>query len=270
MNTIVTFDHVCVDYFTKSGHVRAAEDVSLAVDQGQVVALLGPTGCGKSTLLNALAGFVKVSQGEIRIEGKPVTGPGPDRAFVFQNYALFPWLSVHRNVEFGLRMRGMGRSERRERAMSALASVGLASFANKRIGELSGGMRQRVGIARVVAMEPRVMLLDEPFGALDQQTRSLMQSLFLELAGQTEMTSLFVTHDIDEAILLSDVIVVITARPGRVKALIENPMGRRSAAEVFQDETYIDLKSRIVNLLEDEVRLAFLQEKQILADNKKG
>ncbi|MDI1343448.1 MAG: ABC transporter ATP-binding protein, partial [Pseudolabrys sp.] len=226
--------------------VRALEDVSLTVNEGEFVALLGPSGCGKSTLLNVLAGFEKVSKGKLLFDGTTISRPGPDRGVVFQEAALFPWLTVWQNVIFGPQVQGMARSEYEPRARQLLELVGLSSFADALPVQLSGGMRQRVGIARVLVMNPRALLMDEPFGALDAQTRLSMQQLLLDVWQKLKTTVLFVTHDIDEAILLSDRICVMSARPGRIIKTIPIELARpRSIASLTSPE-FVAYKAEIM------------------------
>jgi NitT/TauT family transport system ATP-binding protein len=212
----ITLDHVSIDV---PGH-RIVSDVSLDVSPGEFVCLLGPSGCGKSTLLNVIAGFMPAS-GTVLVDGKPVSGPGSDRGVVFQSAeALFPWLSVQENVEYGARVRGVPKAERAETALRYLRLVGLAHAAQRFPEELSGGMRQRVQIARVLANEPSVVLMDEPFGALDAQTREVLQREVHRIWDTTRTTFLFVTHDISEALLLADRIVTMTAGPqARIKTI---------------------------------------------------
>jgi len=231
MSTI-TFDHVSKVYSGQKT-VHALDNVSLTINDGEFVALLGPSGCGKSTLLNLLAGFETVSSGTLLFDGKSVTRPGPDRGVVFQEAALFPWLSVWENVIFGPRVQGLPRADYEERARKLLKVVGLEAFADALPVQLSGGMRQRVGIARVLTMNPRALLMDEPFGALDAQTRLSMQQLLLDVWQSLGTTVLFVTHDIDEAILLSDRVCVMSARPGRIARTIPIGLARpRSIASL--------------------------------------
>jgi NitT/TauT family transport system ATP-binding protein len=197
--------------------VEALQHIDLMVQPGEFVCLLGPSGCGKSTLLNALAGFVAPSSGQVLVGDQPVTGPGPQRGMVFQEYALFPWMTVAQNVAFGLEMRGLPQHEVRERVSSLLAMLGLGDFAERFPKDLSGGMRQRVAIARVLALDSPIMLMDEPFGALDALTRRTLQDELLQLWQRWRKTVVFVTHAIDEALYLADRIVVLTYRPGTIK-----------------------------------------------------
>jgi NitT/TauT family transport system ATP-binding protein len=232
----IEFDGVSKTY-SGQREVRALEHVSLSVDEGEFVALLGPSGCGKSTLLNLLAGFEKISDGKLLFDGAAVTRPGPDRGVVFQEAALFPWLTVWQNVVFGPEVQDMARADYEPRARKLLELVGLSSFADALPVQLSGGMRQRVGIARVLVMNPRALLMDEPFGALDAQTRLSMQQLLLDVWQQLGTTVLFVTHDIDEAILLSDRICIMSARPGRIIKTIPIELARpRSIASLTSPE----------------------------------
>jgi NitT/TauT family transport system ATP-binding protein len=239
--------HVELRRVTKRyGSVTAISDLSLIVEKGSFTALLGPSGCGKSTLLNLLAGFEKATEGTLLFDGKTVTRPGPDRGVVFQEAALFPWLTVWQNVIFGPQVQGVPRADYEAKARKLLKLVGLESFAEALPVQLSGGMRQRVGIARVLAMSPRALLMDEPFGALDAQTRLSMQQLLLDVWQSLGTTVLFVTHDIDEAILLSDRICVMSARPGKIIRTIPITLPRpRSIASLTSTE-FMAYKARIM------------------------
>jgi NitT/TauT family transport system ATP-binding protein len=192
-------------------------DVNLVCEPGEFVVVVGPSGCGKSTLLNVAAGMIRPDRGNVQLDGRPIDGPGPDRAMVFQEHGLFPWLTASQNVEFGLKMSGMSRSERRDRVAEALRLVHLTQSSDKLIHELSGGMRQRVAIARALVMDPAVLLMDEPFASLDAQTRTLLHAQLQELWIQTHKTILFVTHSVGEAVRLADRIVVLHAHPGRIR-----------------------------------------------------
>ena len=205
---------------SESDRVLALDGITLDVAKGELVCLLGPSGCGKSTLLNAVAGFVVPTSGEIIADGKRVTDPGPDRGMVFQEYALFPWMTVRANVAFGLEMRGEGRAQVAQKVDALLAKLRLTDFAERFPKDLSGGMRQRVAIARVLALDSPILLMDEPFGALDALTRRNLQQELLRIWLELNKTILFVTHSIDESIYLADRIVVMTYRPGRVKAIV--------------------------------------------------
>ena len=209
-----------------SSAVVALQAVDLEVFEGEFVAIVGPSGCGKSTLLEIIAGLVAPTTGEVAIAGRPVRGPHPDVGVVFQEDSAFPWLSVWENVEFGLKMRGVPAAERRRRVAEMVRLVGLAGFENHVPGQLSGGMRQRVAIARTLVLGPRIILMDEPFGALDAQTRLLMGDELLRLWERLRSTVIFVTHDIAEAVRLADRVVLMTARPGRVKEVVPVPLPR--------------------------------------------
>ena len=234
--------------------VIALDGIDLEIGDNEFLTVLGPSGCGKTTLLNIVASFETATGGEVRVDGEPVRKPGPDRGVVFQEYALFPWLSVQQNVEFGLRERGTPRSERKERVRLQIASVGLSGFERRYPHELSGGMRQRVALARVLVNDPKILLMDEPFAALDAQTRSMMQQELLGVWSAERRTAIFITHNIEEAILLGDRVVVMTARPGRIKEIvaIELPRPRDVTSAEFNE-----IRRRIGALLEDEVQAAF-------------
>jgi ABC-type nitrate/sulfonate/bicarbonate transport system ATPase subunit len=239
--------------FTKGDRsVLAVEGVDLAVRPNEFTVLLGPSGCGKSTLLNLVAGFELPTRGELVANGRPVTAPGPERAVVFQEPALFPWLSVYENVVFGPKTQGRAPAEYRARAEKILEQVGLAGFGAHFPAELSGGMKQRVGIARVLVMEPEVLLMDEPFGSLDAQTRTLMQELLLGVWERHHQTVLFITHDIEEALLLADTVCVMTARPGRIKNRIAVRLPRPRPIEVTTSPEFNELKRELLALIREE------------------
>jgi NitT/TauT family transport system ATP-binding protein len=208
------------------------QNISLDVLPGEFLAILGPSGCGKSTLLGAIAGFTRLTRGEIFVDSKPVQRPAADRGIVFQDHNLFPWKTVISNVEFGLKMRGVVKAERRAIAKEILARIGLSEFWRHYPSELSGGMQQRVNLARVLVNRPEVLLMDEPFGALDAQTRLQMQEMLLRLWEEYGMTVVFVTHDVDEAILLSDRVLIMSRRPGRITAEIPVSLGRPRTLEL--------------------------------------
>ena len=242
-----------------AGELLAVDNVDLDVQPGEFVVMLGPSGCGKSTLLSMVAGLELPTAGVIEADGEPVSGPGPDRCMIFQQSSLYPWLSVADNVGFGLRLRGVPKAERREVARKLLRTMGLADVLDKHPDELSGGMRQRAAIARAMAMRPRVLLMDEPFAALDVQTRAKLQNYIAQVREESGASVLFVTHSIDEAVALADRIVVFTARPGRFKAIVDveldRPRDPRSAA-------YHELHDRLVDLLADEVDRAFAEQER--------
>jgi NitT/TauT family transport system ATP-binding protein len=229
--------------------VVALERFDLAVDEGEFVCLLGPSGCGKSTLLNIVAGFVRPTGGRVSLDGTEVTSPGRDRGVVFQDHALFPWFRVGQNVEFGLKMAGTSRQERERIADRYLDLVGLRPFRAAFPKELSGGMKQRVAIARALANDPKILLMDEPFGSLDAQTRRLMQDELTKIWAATGKTILFVTHAIEESLLLADRVVVMSARPGRIKAVLAISLAR-PRSDVAPD--FVALKAEIQELLRGE------------------
>ncbi len=239
---------------TKGVLITAVEDVSLAVKDGQLMSIVGPSGCGKTTLLNIVAGFIPATSGSVLIDGKPVSRPGPDRGVVFQSYALFDWLSVSENIEFGLRMRGIKARERAERANKFLALMGLRQFANRYPYELSGGMKQRVAIARALANNPDILLMDEPFASLDAQTRELMQEELLKIWETTRKTILFITHSVDEAIYLSNEVAVMTYRPGRMKRIFPVSLPYpRGEYTIRTDQRFLELKVAIHDLVREEI-----------------
>jgi NitT/TauT family transport system ATP-binding protein len=239
--------------------VEAIRRFTLMTTPGEFVALLGPSGCGKTTVLNAVAGFVQPTVGRVTVDGEPVVEPAADRGMVFQQHSLFPWKTVLANVEFGLKMRGIGSIERTAQARRYLNLVGLAGFERAYPGELSGGMQQRVGIARVLVNRPRVMLMDEPFGALDAQTRLTMQELLLGVWREVRTTVLFVTHDIDEAIFLADRVAVRTARPGQIRDLMPVKLPRPRPAEVIATPEFMSLKARVLAQVREESGRAWIE-----------
>lgn len=233
--------------------VLALDHVSLDVNEKEFAVIVGPSGCGKSSLLYLAAGLLDSSGGEISVGGANVDGPGRDRGMVFQAYTLFPWLTVAENVEFGLKRQKMKASERKAIVDHYLEEVGLAQFAGHYPKQLSGGMKQRVAIARAMANDPKILLMDEPFGALDSQTRSVMQKLLLRVWEHSQKTVLFVTHDIDEAIILGDRVHVMTARPGRMKAVVDVNIPRPRSMDMMLAPEFIALKRQILGLLHDEI-----------------
>ncbi|WP_256289957.1 ABC transporter ATP-binding protein [Halobellus inordinatus] len=222
----VVVDGVGKVYESERQRVRALSGVDFTVDDGEFVCLVGPSGCGKTTLFRTIAGLEAATDGEIRLDGDPVTGPGTDRGMVFQEYGLFPWRTVRENVAFGLEEQGVPEPERSSRVGEMLGLVGLAEFADAYPKELSGGMKQRVGIARALAVDPEILLADEPFGSVDAQTRDMLHEELLRIWSETEKTVLFVTHDVEEAVKLSDRVVVMAADPGRVSEIVDVDLDR--------------------------------------------
>ena len=220
----------------KESPVEALKDVNLSILDGEFLTILGPSGCGKTTLLRIIAGLIPQDGGTITIDGKVVNGPGPDRAMVFQSISLLPWATVLANVAFGLKLRGVPTSEREARAEELLDLVGLAGFERRLPGQLSGGMQQRVGLARALAVDPKILLMDEPFGALDEQTRRLLQEELLQIWETTRKTVVFITHSMEESVLLGDRIALMGPRPGRVVDIIPVPLPRPRAATVDRIE----------------------------------
>ena len=250
----IRFENVGVDFPTAAGPMRVVDGVSLDVRQGEFVSVIGPSGCGKTTLMNIVGGFVKPTRGQVLLDGQPVLSPGPDRGVIFQEYGVFPWLTVRGNIEFGLRLRANRRhaGERAEIARRYMALMGLTDFADHFPKHLSGGMRQRLALARAYAVQPEFLLMDEPFGALDAQTRTAMQDLLLQVLAADGKTVLLITHSVDEAIYLSSRIVVVTARPARVRTVIDVPFGYPRDASVHEDPRFAALRAEIRALVMQE------------------
>jgi len=249
---LIQLNSIHVSFGGGSTLTHAVRNVSIHIQPGEFVTLLGPSGCGKSTLLNVVAGFVAPSTGQALMDGRPIGGPGVDRCVVFQQYSLFPWLKVRENVEFGLRMKGVPAAERKRTARELLKITGLLEFENHYPEQLSGGMKQRVGIVRALANNPTVLLLDEPFGALDAQTRVVLQEILTNIWQRFRISVLFITHDIDEAIFLSDRVYVMTAQPGEIKAEvpIELPRPRREAT--FAGSDFHRIRTQLRHLIREE------------------
>jgi NitT/TauT family transport system ATP-binding protein len=246
-------EEVTLRFTPRTGNaVTALESISLDVENKEFSVIVGPSGCGKSSLLRLIAGLIRPSSGAIYLDNRQVMRPGKDRGMVFQSYTLFHWLTVRQNVEFGLRIANFGPIERAEIARKFLAEVGLEGFENAYPKELSGGMMQRVALARALANDPEVLLMDEPFGALDSQTRWLMQELLLRIWESSHKTVLFITHDIDEAILLGDRVHVMTARPGRIKEIVPIDIARPRSTEVLTSSRFATLKRHIMALVHEE------------------
>jgi NitT/TauT family transport system ATP-binding protein len=258
-NATLEMQNIWVRFFpSKHEEVVAVEDASLSVRENEFVSLIGPSGCGKSTLLRAAAGLELPTGGQILVDGQPTYRPGADRGMVFQTYTLFPWLTVRENIRFSLSKSGLKEQEKDERIQRFIRLIGLDGFENAYPNQLSGGMRQRVAIARALVYRPKILLMDEPFGALDAQTRMLMQELLLEVWEKQRTTVLFVTHDVEEAILLSDRIFVMTARPGRIKTVVDIDLPRpRSLVELESTPEFDVYKKQILELVREEARKSF-------------
>ncbi|MCW3014360.1 MAG: transporter related protein [Solirubrobacterales bacterium] len=240
-------------FATKGGeHVHALDSIGFTVEPGEFVSIIGPSGCGKSTLLRIVHGLVGAEAGEVLVGGKPVTGPSPSGAMVFQSVNLYPWRTTRRNVEFGLEMRGVGRDERRATADRLLEMIGLQSFADAYPSQLSGGMQQRVGLARALAVDPTLLYMDEPFGALDAQTKVVLQGELALIVEQFKKTVLFVTHDMEEAVFLSDRVLVMSNRPGQILEDITVDLPRPRADDVRRSPEFVRLKDHVWELLRGE------------------
>ncbi|MGH7065236.1 MAG: ABC transporter ATP-binding protein [Stellaceae bacterium] len=248
----IVIDRVSHTYRPRRGNpVVALDHVSLEVRDREFVALLGPSGCGKSTLLYLIGGFLPVEHGAIRVEDKAIAGPGPDRGIVFQHFALFPWKTVIQNVLYGLEKQRLPKDERLRRARDFIDLVGLGGFEDSYPSQLSGGMQQRAAIARTLAIDPRILLMDEPFGALDAQTRALMQSELLRIWQRTPKTVIFVTHDVQEAVYLADRVAVMSARPGRIKTVVDTRFDK-NAANIFREKAFVEKVDQIWQLVREE------------------
>jgi NitT/TauT family transport system ATP-binding protein len=250
--------------YTRNGEiVSALDEVSLAIAPGELVSIVGPSGCGKTTLLSIIAGFLQPTAGDVRVAGARVSAPGRDRGVVFQSFALFNWLTVQENIEFGPRMRGVPAAERRARSEQLLAMVGLTRFRNRYPYELSGGMKQRTAIVRSLANDPEILLMDEPFGALDAQSREMMQEELVRIWKSSGKTILFVTHSIDEAIFLSSRVIVFTYRPGRIKHVLPVELaGDRFDPHVRTSGEFVRAKESILDMVREETLRQFSAESQ--------
>jgi NitT/TauT family transport system ATP-binding protein len=250
----VSFDRVAVDFPTAAGAMRVIDGVSLDIRQGEFVSVIGPSGCGKTTLMNLLAGFVAPTEGRVLLDGQPIEGPGRDRGVIFQEYGVFPWLTVRQNIGFGLTLGAsrVAQAEREAIVQRYMGLMGLSDFTNHHPKHLSGGMRQRLAIARAYAARPDFLLMDEPFGALDAQTRSAMQDLLLQVLAAEGKTVMLITHSVEEAIYLSSRIVVVTARPARVREVIDVPFGYPRAEGLHETPEFNALRSHIRDLVMQE------------------
>ena len=237
---------------TKKGETTALEKTSFSIEDGEFVTILGPSGCGKSTVLRIVAGLEEATSGKVLLDGQEIHGPGPDRGMVFQSYTLFPWLSVKDNITFGLKLKGVSNKERNDIARHYLQLIGLEGFENHFPIQLSGGMKQRVAIARALANDPKILLMDEPFGALDAQTRNIMQEVLLKAWEESKKTILFITHDVDESIFLADSVYVMTARPGRLKKKVPIELERPRDFSVKATALFTEYKEELLSLIRDE------------------
>jgi len=254
--TLLEIDGVSKTYNPDApeSRVEAVRDIDLGIEKGEFLSIVGPTGCGKSTLLEIVAGLIAPTAGEVRIDGDPITEPRRDVGVVFQEDSTFPWRTAFENVVFGLEMQGTPKQERTERAQEMMDLVGLSGFEDSYPNELSGGMRQRVAIARTLALNPQIMLMDEPFGALDEQTRLILGEELLRICRETDQTTLFVTHSLTEAVHLSDRVLVMSARPGEIKKLVDVPIERPRDAEVVTTDAFNELVDDIWGVLREEAQ----------------
>jgi ABC-type nitrate/sulfonate/bicarbonate transport system, ATPase component len=247
----ISLEKITVIFDDGKEQVRALENLSFSIRDKEFVCILGPSGCGKSTVLRLIAGFIQPTSGEVRVNGHLVQQPDADRGVVFQRYNLFPWRKVRENIEFGLRMKGLSKDQRQKISAHYLEAIGLSEFANRYPHHLSVGMQQRVGIARAYANDPDILLMDEPFASLDAQSGIRMRELLLRIWSQNMKTVVFITHDIDEAIELADRVLLLSARPGRLKEEFYIDLPRPRAREIFADPRYMELRKRMMNSIFD-------------------
>ena len=247
----IAFERVSMEFPTVAGPLRVVEDVSYRIRDGEFVSIIGPSGCGKTTTMNLVAGFVKPTKGSVLLDDAPVTGPGPDRGVIFQDYGVFPWLTVRQNIAFGLNLRASSvpQEERKAICDRYIHLMGLSDFADAWPKTLSGGMRQRLAIARAYAVRPQFLLMDEPFGALDAQTRSAMQDLLIEVLQAEGKTVMLITHSVEEAVYLSDRIVVMTARPARIREIVTVPFGHPREQSLHETHEFGELRSHVRDLV---------------------
>ncbi|WP_185804073.1 ABC transporter ATP-binding protein [Pontivivens nitratireducens] len=241
----ISFRNVAKVFGAGANAFTAIQNLTFDIDDGEIVTVVGPSGCGKSTAMNMVAGLMSQSSGEVLVDGKPVSRPGPDRGVIFQQYALFPWMTVRENVEFGLKLQKLGKVERRQRAMHYLGLVGLADFADSYPKTLSGGMKQRCAIARAYAVNPTVLLMDEPFGALDALTRVKLQNQLLETWSKDKRTVMFITHDVDEAVYIAHRVIVLAANPGRLQEIINVDLPFPRDDEVRLSPEFAEIRNRV-------------------------
>lgn len=252
MDHKLVIDQVGKVFNSKGGEMVALDRTSFKVKEGEFITILGPSGCGKSTILRIVAGLEEPSSGHVYLDGREVKGPGPDRGMVFQSYTLYPWLNVEDNIAFGLRLKGTSQKQCKEVAQHYLELIGLNGFEKHYPIQLSGGMKQRVAIARALANDPEILLMDEPFGALDAQTRSIMQEILLKAWDESKKTILFITHDVEESIFLADSVYVMTARPGRLKENIPVNLPRPRDYSIKSSSEFLSLKTRLLDLIREE------------------
>lgn len=252
MQPKLSIQDVSKRFVNKQYDVTALENTCFDVAANDFITILGPSGCGKSTILKVIAGLEEPSSGQVLLDGKKIVGPGRDRGMVFQSYTLFPWLNVRQNIEFGLDVAGKSKQEKSDISAYYIDKIGLKGFADAYPSSLSGGMKQRVAIARALANDPQVLLMDEPFGALDAQTRTVMQELLLDVWEDSHKTILFVTHDVEEAVFMGDTIYVMTARPGRIKAQIKVPLPRPRRYDVKLTDVFVGIKREVLELIREE------------------
>lgn len=267
--SLIVFENVSKWFIDGNKQVHAVDNFNLSVNKGEFVCLVGASGCGKSTLLNMVAGFTSPSRGRILLNDEPISGIDPRCGMIFQNYALFPWKTVLGNVEFGMKMKRIPKRQRQKEALKYIEMVGLTGFEDSYPSELSGGMRQRVTIARALANDPEILLMDEPFAALDAMTRQVLQEELLRIVDESNKTTLFITHSIDEALLLADRVIIMSARPGRVKQdlTIDLPRPRHVADQL--SERYLELKNTIWSSVEEEVLQNILLSEKVEATPKR-
>jgi NitT/TauT family transport system ATP-binding protein len=263
-----SFDRVSLEFETANGLLRVVDDISFDIQDGEFIAIIGPSGCGKTTMMSMLAGFHAPTAGRVLVDGRPVTGPGPDRGVIFQEYGVFPWLTVQQNIEFGLKLASnrVSAAERQAICQRYLDLMGLSAFASAFPKHLSGGMRQRLAIARAYAVKPQFLLMDEPFGALDSQTRAAMQDLLLELLAVEKKTVMLITHSVEEAIYLASRIVIVTARPARVREIVSVPFAYPRDEAIHERREFGELRSHIRGLVMDEYKAQQNQSRASFAE----